>query len=248
MEPRKNITPAPSSFDAGAYRKAAALDLRLFAYLHGREIDEKAFQELKTHPFGYRMALEPSGKMAREALEVIDEGWALLEAEGLQNAINDLGADYAAIYLTYKLRASPSESVWFDDDHLMRQGPMFDVREWYERYNLAVQDWQRRSDDHLALQLEFIAHLLDQAEVPLEEPARFLDEHLLRWINDFAVRVSSRCATPFYAGLAPLSACYLEELRDVIEAVTGYARPAPEEDTDEDIKNTKMKLQPDILS
>jgi len=248
MNPLGNAISTPPDFDVEAYRKAVALDLRLLAYLHGREIDTKAFQELKAHPFGYRMALEPSGKTAREALKVIDAGWALLEAQGLQQGVDDLGADYASIYLTYKLRASPSESVWFDDDHLMRQGPMFDIRDWYERYGLGAQDWKRRSDDHLSLQLEFIAHLLDSLETSLVEPAKFLDDHLLRWINDFAARVSARCATPFYAGLAPLTACYLEDLRDVIEAATGYARPEPEINADEVIEKEKMKLQPDILS
>ncbi len=238
----------PSDFDVEAYRKAVALDLRLFAFLHGQEIDEKAFQELKSHPFGYRMALEPPGKIAREALGVIDGGWKILEAESLQKALDDLGADYASIYLTYKLRASPSESVWFDDDHLMRQGPMFDIRGWYERYNLKTRDWSRRSDDHLSLQLEFIAHLVDDPKVGLEEPARFMDEHLLRWIGEFAARVSTRCATPFYAGLAPLTACYVEGLRDVIEATTGYVRPVEQAEPDTDTSNQTSQVQPDILS
>ena len=245
---KENALTAPSDFDLEAYRKAVALDLRLFAFLHGQEIDKEAFLELKAHPFGYRMALEPAGKTAQEALAVIDRGWAVLEEQGVQSAIDELGADYASIYLTYKLRASPSESVWFDDDHLMRQDPMFDIRDWYERYGLKSADWSRRSEDHLSLQLEFIARLMENPATGLEQAAQFLDEHLLRWIGEFAARVSSRCATPFYAGFAPLTACYLEDMRDVIEAATGYARPVAEDETEPGDKSSNLQLQPDILS
>jgi hypothetical protein len=56
-----------------------------------------------------------------------------------------------------------------------------------------------------------------------------LDEHLLRWVDDFALRVASRCETRLYAGLALLTAAYLEELRDLLAEILGVPRPSPEE-------------------
>jgi len=54
------------------------------------------------------------------------------------------------------------------------------------------------------LQLQFLAHLfsLDDQQETLREAARFLDEHPLRWVEQFARRVAARCQTPFYAGLS----------------------------------------------
>jgi hypothetical protein len=87
----------------------------------------------------------------------------------------------------------------------------------------------------LVLQLEFIAALLERAgcsEDPtalLGDAARFLDEHLLRWLEEFGDRVALRCATPFYAGLALLTTSYLDALRNFLAFLLGAPRPAPEE-------------------
>jgi hypothetical protein len=87
-----------------------------------------------------------------------------------------------------------------------------------------------RSDDHICLELQFLAALLRDAHPEaLPEAARFLDEHLLRWLPLFAKRVSARCATPFYAGAARLTEAYCEELRDILAALLGKPRPSPEE-------------------
>jgi len=108
------------------------------------------------------------------------------------------------------------------------QEPMFQIRAIYRRYGLAVQDWRIRSDDHLVLQLQFVSHLMENG-VGIREVARFLDEHLLRWLPDFATRVASRCATPFYAGLSAFTATYMEEVRDSLVEILGEPRPTAEE-------------------
>ena len=51
---------------------------------------------------------------------------------------DDLDADFAGIYLTHALRASPCESVWLDEENLMMQGPSFAVRDCYRRHGLSV--------------------------------------------------------------------------------------------------------------
>jgi TorA maturation chaperone TorD len=151
------------------------------------------------------------------------------EADG--EVLDEIAADYAAIYLNHSIQASPYESVWFDEENLVRQASMFQVREWYRRYDLAAPDWRNRADDHLTLQLQFLAHLfeLGQSDETFREVAQFMDEHLLRWIGSFAERVASRCDTPFFAGLALLTAVYCEELRDVLVEVLGQPRPSAQE-------------------
>lgn len=121
------------------------------------------------------------------------------------------------------------ESVWIDEESLERQESMFQVREWYRRYDLAAGNWPSRADDHLALQLQFVAHLLDRgsSRETLSEAAQFLDEHLLRWIGSLAERVANRCETPYFAGVALVSAVYCDELRDIL----GQKRPSADEIT-----------------
>ena len=58
--------------------------------------------------------------------------------------LDDLAADYAAIYLNNSLGASPYESVWLDDDHLACQRPMFELREIYAEAGFKAVDWRSR--------------------------------------------------------------------------------------------------------
>jgi TorA maturation chaperone TorD len=136
------------------------------------------------------------------------------------------------VYLTHGLRASPCESVWLDEDGLVMQAAMFELRDWYARHGLAVQDWRLRSDDHLVHQLQFAVHLLAPEEgegADLAEVAHFLDDHLLLWIDRFAERVAARCQTRFYAGLALLTSAWLDEFRDLLVDLAQIPRPTAEE-------------------
>jgi TorA maturation chaperone TorD len=212
------------------FRTAAAQDLTDLAALHDREVDAAALDRLRAAVEPGLLRLRLVNEDGRAALFLFGEALA-----GLPGVIDDaladaLAADYADIYLTYGLRASPNESVWLDEDNLAMQGPMFEVRALYQRHGLQVPNWRQRADDHLVHELQFLAHLLDpDTGDTLGEAAAFLDEHLLLWLPDFAARVAQRCATPFYAGLAAVTAAYLDELRELLERILGEPRTPREE-------------------
>jgi TorA maturation chaperone TorD len=118
---------------------------------------------------------------------------------------------------------------------------MFDMRELYAADGLAVPDWRMRPDDHLVFQLQFVAKRLGrlaslsdadfthQADDLWRSLATLLDHHLLRWLPDFATRVSVRCDTEFYAALFLLTHVWCEQLRDLIALHLGELRPSNEE-------------------
>ena len=215
----------------GKLRSAVAHDLLALAVLHNRELDADLVGELRStrFPDGLRLQLcSTQGKQAADLVRRSIEGLP----PGLDRAtLDELAADYADIYLTHALGASPCESVWLDEEGLAMQEPMFQVRAYYRRHGLNVQDWRRRSDDHLVHELQFLSLLFVRRgdRDQLVEAARFMDEHLLRWLPDFAARVASRCTTPFYGGLAMLSMAYTEELRELLVEVVGEPRPTIEE-------------------
>lgn len=212
------------------FRAAAAQDLTDLAALHDREVDAAALDRLRATAEQGLLRLRLVNEDSRAALFLLDEALAGLPAVIDGALIDALAADYADIYLTYGLRAAPNESVWLDEDNLAMQAPMFEVRALYQRHGLQVPDWRRRADDHLVHELQFLAHLLDpESGDTLGEAAAFLDEHLLLWAPDFAARVAQRCATPFYAGLAAITAAYLDELRELLEQILGQPRTPREE-------------------
>lgn len=228
MRTEPDSMPRHPSLDA--FRSATAQDLTHLALLHNAELDDALLERLLRARFPHGLGLRLRGAEGLAARDFL--ALALTElAPPLSRAdLDELAADYAAIYLTYALHASPCESVWLDQENLAMQAPMFQVREFYRHHRLAAADWRIRPDDHLVLELHFLACLLeDEHPQALPEAARFLDEHLLRWLPRFAERVSARCATPFYAGAARLTAAYCDELRDLLAGLLRAPRPSAEE-------------------
>lgn len=205
--------------------RAVAEDLRLLAALHADELNAEQLEELRQFPFQDYLGLLAGSPETRDALEAMDAALAASEAP-TPAALDTLAADYADIYLTYRYRAAPSESAWVHPEQLERQEPMFVVRQWHRRYGVEVQDWRVRPDDHLVNELLLVAHVLEQepSDRGMAAAGQFLDAHLLVWAPRFFARVAARCSTPFYAALALLSGAYLEEVRALLEQLTGNER------------------------
>lgn len=212
------------------FQTAVADDLTTLAALHHQEVDDALLEELNSIGFPACLGLRLAGPRGKEAQGFLQQALKELLTPLTSTLLDELAADYAAIYLNHGYTASPCESFWVDEENLVLQAPMFGVREFYKRHGLAVADWHVRSDDHLVHELRFLAVLLQTPHASaLPEAARFLDEHLLRWLPRFSERVAKRCDTPFYAGAAWLTAEYCEELRGVLAEVLDTPRPTADE-------------------
>lgn len=199
--------------------EAFADDADTLARLHDRELDGDTLTTLKEIGFPDNLALLPQGEESRAAWQAMKDavpalGHFIPPTPSFQE-IEELAAEYAALYLTGAHGISPCESVWLDEEGLTCREPMFALREIYRSSGLAAADWRKRPDDHLVLQLQFIA-------LELRRPAssdflcRMMDDHLLRWLPDFAARVTARTSQAFYAGLAMLTLAWCRELRAVL--------------------------------
>lgn len=218
------VLPAPS------FSEAIAEDAEALAALHDRELTPGLLAALREAQFPDCLGLLPVTPAATSAWQMMAAGLADLPAAPDTMVMDNLAAEYAAIYLTGAYGASPCESVWTDDDHLVCQDAMFQLRDIYAAAGLATPDWRQRADDHLVLQLLYIAHAARNTTTveAWRALARLLDEHPLRWLPDFASRVAARSVSPFYAGLAVLTAAWLEALRDLLALHLGTPRPSRE--------------------
>lgn len=210
---------------------ALADDAESLAALHDRELVPAMIAALKEVDFPDNLGLLPASPIVQDAWAFMRAAIADLPAAPSQGAIDDLAAEYAAVYLTGAYGASPCESVWLDDDHLICQGPMFELRELYAAKGVATENWRLRPDDHLVVQLIYIAHALRTAQTDEDwrALADMLDNHLLRWLPDFAARVAGRAALAFYAALAALTAAWCDALRNILAAQLDEPRPTPEQ-------------------
>jgi TorA maturation chaperone TorD len=197
--------------------EALADDLASLAVLHDREPDAGSLASLKDVGFPANLGLRLTSRTAETGARLL-EGFLGRIADPVPDTMLDgLAVDHADIYLTHGLRAAPSESPWFDADGLERQDAMFAVRAAYRRHQLAVTD--KRPDDHIVHELQFLSHLLERKSIA--EASAFLDAHPLRWVGRFADRVAARAATPYFAGLALVTAAYLAELHVLLARLAG---------------------------
>jgi TorA maturation chaperone TorD len=209
-----------------------AEDVSTLAILQDRELSPAVLAGLQELTFPDNLGLLPHDDISHRAFTMMREVVASFPATPGVAFMDDLAADFAAIYLTGAFGASPYESYWLSDDHLICQDAMFDMRTLYAEAGLKVPDWRMRPDDHLVFQLQYLARQLNNKagkDDDWRSLATFLDYHLLRWLPDFASRVVSRCDTPFYAALALLTDMWCQQLRDLIVQHLGEARLSSEE-------------------
>lgn len=216
------VTPGFTATD----RRGYADDLRILAMLHDAEPTAFLLASLRETPVEELLHLPIVDEVGVGALEFFRKALSTDVTRTDPAGLDELAADYAAIYLTHTHRVSPAESPWIDPEGLNAQAPMFAVRDWYRHWGVEAPDWRKRPDDHLVVQLEFLAHLmtLTDSSAALTDAARFLDRHLLRWYASFAEGVTARCWTPYWAGVANLTLVYLDAMRHRLEAIPGCER------------------------
>ena len=143
---------------------------------------------------------------------------------------NDIKSDYMKIMVgTADFKTPPWESVYFNEDRSIFQEETLAVRKWYRRFGLASEKLYNEPDDHIALEISFIAHLSslslealesnDQSlfEKTLQAQHDFLKEHLLQWGPAWCDLVGQNAQTKFYKGTALLLGGAFTELKHIFE-------------------------------
>lgn len=134
-----------------------------------------------------------------------------------------IGADHARLYGTLAVaQVAPYESVHRGEDRLVFDDHTLQVREAYRTLSLQAPRLNREPDDHIGLELEFVAQsclraldALDQnspndAERYVRLGADFFRDHLAQWAPEMLGRVVTEARTSFMAGLAHLTIGALE--------------------------------------
>jgi TorA maturation chaperone TorD len=210
-------------------RDALVEDLDQLIRLHDRELDAETLAALRGAEFPNGLALCAADEAGRTAHSNM--------AAALHDmpTLDELAADYAAIYLNNRFGASPYESVWLSDEHLACDRSMFELREIYAAAGWQVSDWRSRFDDHLVLQLQYLRRVLASAApqgdflrgaVDPQNLTDFIDQHIGYWLPDWAQRVSAYCNTAFYAASAELTYVWLLRFRELLGEIHDLPLPS----------------------
>ena len=186
------------------------------ASLYRTEVTDELLETLKQGD-----ALEYDGQ---ELCAGLDEMSAYLASSDA--SVLDLARDYAKTFCgaasTNKSSAYPFESVYTSENGMLMQDARDDVMRWYRRFGLAKNERWHDCEDHIALELEFMCHLIEECADALRKgderlatdlmtaQCAYLEAHLLNWVPEFVRHVARRARTGFYRGLGRFTKAYLE--------------------------------------
>jgi TorA maturation chaperone TorD len=151
----------------------------------------------------------------------IERGLAMLCGEVRKNQDRlpeyreERGVEYARLFLGPQHPASvPYASFYLSETRQLMTEITIQVRGYYLDAGMAVTGLHRVPDDHIALELEFMAYLADEGARNLESGdagaasaavarlENFYHEHLTKWVPLFADRVQEGAESDFYRGTA----------------------------------------------
>lgn len=121
----------------------------------------------------------------------------------------ELDGDYHKLFIgPGPLLAPPWESVYRSKERLVFGEQTLAVRECYQSFGLASKQQNKEPDDHIALELEFMAWLCNQSETAAQQ--QFLNNHILKWVPLFCSDVAKGADTSFYRIVAELTGAWVE--------------------------------------
>lgn len=146
--------------------------------------------------------------------------------DGAGESLDDLRRDHQRLLLgPGHVLASPYESVYLSEEHLIFEEQTLSVRRCYARFGLQSPMLNREPDDHIGLELDFLGQLcqlaLDGLDAGHDDVVHvvegaigdFLREHLLLWVHGFLDRLETGAVTRFHRGLALLTRGAVQQLR-----------------------------------
>lgn len=191
----------------------------LLSRLYRSEVDEGLLAALRDTLFPAGEPGEPIEEGSYLITKYLSNPWADLET--------DLARDYVRCFIGNGLdaysAAYPFESVYTSKRRLLMQDARADVLASYRACGFDKSAEWNEGEDHLSVELEFMAALSRRAadalsagdhadaEKALKVQKSFMAEHVLRWVPLMLSDVGKFAQTDFYRGVALFTDGYLSE-------------------------------------
>ena len=207
----------------------------LFQNLLGNEPSSEQFEAIDT-----RVAAEALQELLRE-----EAGAAARFPTLLSEADTDaLKSEYTRLFIgPHTLKAPPWESMYATREQRLFTRETLEVRNFYRSQGLITAEYPRVADDHVAIELDFMAQLAKRAldgltgepldsgesqeteaeaaevtEEALRASLVFLEEHLLKWIPKYVDALHTEEAH-FYPEVAGLLLLFLRKDAESLHAI-----------------------------
>lgn len=181
--------------------------------LSGQDITHYHSAEIRTFLSG----LADEESLADDVRSLID---ALNRLQDRQDAQLELAADFCDLFLkSDRDSALPYASV-YTDKGLLNGKPAQQMRELLAAHEVKVDQNLNEPADHLAIQLDFLAHLVistnqleqnSEVNAALQVQSDFISQHLLTWLPVFVERCTQFDTFGLYAAVARLALAFVKQ-------------------------------------
>ncbi len=195
---------------------------RLLSLLYKTEITEETFNALSTLTF-------PDGKgFSNLSKEILNH------ANELKVYIDNLAVDFARIFLAAGINqgnaAFPYESVYTSSKKIVMQDAWEETKKLYSKYGFVLKNASSDMlEDHISMELEFMAHLCEVRDVDYKLSSTFIKEHLLNWCETFCNDIKKFATEDFYKYLAEATLEFIKNDLDFVCAANEYIGNSTEE-------------------
>ncbi|MGL5677185.1 MAG: TorD/DmsD family molecular chaperone [Cellulosilyticaceae bacterium] len=133
----------------------------------------------------------------------------------VDKSLEEMKSEYTKLLVgPGKLKAYPWASTYLGNEKMLFQESTLEVRRMYEQYGFRTQAFQKVADDHLAIELHFMAKMSTRAKEAfekgddvlmaktLEGQRQFMKQHMLLWLPQYASKleeIEDATIYPMYA-------------------------------------------------
>ncbi|ENM5891246.1 molecular chaperone TorD [Vibrio mimicus] len=169
--------------------------------------------------------------LADDVRSLID---ALNRLQDRQDAQLELAADFCDLFLkSDRDSALPYASV-YTDKGLLNGKPAQQMRELLAAHEVKVDQNLNEPADHLAIQLDFLAHLVistnkleqnSEVNAALQVQSDFISQHLLTWLPVFVERCTQFDIFGLYAAVARLALAFVKQDQGFLDELKTNIEP-----------------------
>ena len=195
---------------------------RFFATMFRDEVSLENIRQLAAPlPFEH-LAQNHEPSPSRPCSEALQRLSAHLQNTPAETTHRELRYEYAELFLNAGQNpVFPYASVHISQTPLVQQQPLFDLREILRELDLHPDPAFKDLDDHIAVELDLCAHLLDQGH--MEAYTTFFTQSLITWALTFCDQVHDCAQSLFYQQMALMCRGFLEHENRRLETSAGNA-------------------------
>jgi TorA maturation chaperone TorD len=161
-----------------------------------------AIDALKTNEVFSALPFAVDNKLAADGRLVMAD-W--LESASAEELTDKARSDYVRLFIgPGKPLSPPWGSVYLSVDGLLFTEETLYVRKFYESNGRIVKEKHREPDDHIGLELEFLAYLSELGKT--ETALKFTEKYIVPWVFKWNADVQKHAKTGFYKALGNMTA------------------------------------------